>query len=276
MAMARLVKLVSLILLAFGGCVNPATPTSGPAPAGPVATGQVPSQFIYLVRIKITSIQVPVGTASGSEEIWSYLDEERTRAVHSATLGRNGLRVGIAGAATEPDLKRILVKMTGREIGELTVHALPGEPFPIEVRSNLPGQTIFTSYSDRTLSGADYPPGDNLLTLNVTLDENDPTRMIVTALPQIRTSQRETSIVKTEGKFGFIDQPRWFSFDPATFQFSLKDKEIVIIGPGAESRRPTSIGNHWLLSEKQGVVKETMLKMVMEVIKATPREAVPK
>jgi len=192
--------------------------------------------FLFALLVKVTSIEVPVGTASGSEEIWSYLDEERTKAFHSATLGRNGMRVGLADAASWPDLARILKKMTGRKLSEESYTAIPGQPFPIELRTNLPAQTIFTSYSDRTLSGSDYPPGDNLLTLNITLDENDSSRMIVTALPQIRSTQRSTDIVRQDSGFVFAEHPVTYSFSPAMFQFAMKDKDIIYIANSASDQ----------------------------------------
>jgi hypothetical protein len=164
--------------------------------------------------------------------------------------------------------------MTGQKLGEQIFLAIPGQPFPVELKGALPAQTIFTSYSDRTLTGADYPPGDNLLTLNITLDENDRTRMIVTAVPQIRGTQRETGIVSEDDKLMFVERPKIYSFNPATFQFALSNKDIVVIGPGAESGRPTSIGNHWLLRDKHGIQMETVLVLSMDVVKAPLHETV--
>ena len=99
--MLRNLNLLSLVLLAFAaGCPTGTDPKPPPTPTQPASrAADEPRQFLFIVRIKITSIQVPVGTASGSEEIWSYLDEERTRAIHTATLGRNGMRVGVAAAS---------------------------------------------------------------------------------------------------------------------------------------------------------------------------------
>jgi hypothetical protein len=238
---------------------------------GAAGAGEDPGQSMLALGIKVTSIEVPVGTASGSEEIWSYLDEERTKAFHSATLGRNGMRVGLADRASWPDLARILSKMTGRRLSEQGFTAVPGQPFQIELRSNLPSQTIFISYADRTLSGADYPPGDNLLTLSISMDENDASRMIVTAVPQIRTTQRTTDIVN----FTMVEHAITYSFHPATFQFAMKDKDVVVIGPGAESGRPTSIGYHFLLQERQGVLYETVLVLSMNIPKWLDRNTVP-
>jgi hypothetical protein len=267
-----------LPLLAFVTGCPPVDSGQGHSPLtmpGAGAAGGDSQQFLLVLQVKVTSIEVPVGTASGSEEIWSYLDEERTKAFHSATLGRNGMRVGLADSASWQDLARILTKMTGHKLSEEAYTAVPGQPFPIELRSNLPAQTIFTSYSDRTLSGSDYPPGDNLLTLNITLDENDSSRMIVTALPQIRSTQRSTDIVRQESGFVFSEHPIMYNFSPAMFQFAMKDKDIVVIGPGAESRRPTSIGYHFLLQEKQNMPCETVLVLCINLFKVPLRDPIP-
>jgi hypothetical protein len=267
--MDRLILFLLPLLAFVTGCppVDPGQSLPPLAMPGAGPGGNDSQQYLFALLVKVTSIEVPVGTASGSEEIWSYLDEERTKAFHSATLGRNGMRVGLADAASWPDLARILMKMTGRKLSEESYTAIPGQPFPIELRSNLPAQTIFTSYSDRTLSGSDYPPGDNLLTLNITLDENDSSRMIITALPQIRSTQRSTDIVRQDSGFTFAEHPVTYSFIPAMFQFAMKDKDIVVIGPGAESRRPTSIGYHFLLQDKQNVPCETVLVLAINLVK---------
>ena len=271
--MNRLILLSPLLMGFLTGCPPPPASLTHPDQAMPGAGGgnDDSTQFACVLQVKVSSIEVPVGTASGSEEIWSYLDEERTKAFHSATLGRNGMRVGLADVSVWPDLARILTKMTGKKLAEQSFSALPSQPFPIELRSNLPSQTIFTSYADRTLSGADYPPGDNLLTLSITLDENDSSRMIVTALPQIRSTQRNTDIVHEGSGLVFVDQPATYSFHPATFQFTMKDKDIVVIGPGAESRRPTSIGYHFLLQEKRSMLCETVLVLSINIIKVPLR-----
>ena len=276
-----IVQLPILLLMAAVGCSLPAQPSSrgaGPgrmpmAPTTAAADGASP-EFALVLKIRLTSIEVPVGTASGSEEIWSYLDEERTRAVHSASLGRNGLRVGLTNESSWPDLARILRKMTGQKISEQFFMALPSRPFQIELKTGLGVQTIFSSYADRTLSGADYPGGDDLLALNCSLDGNDNSKLIVTALPQIRSTQRVTDIVPESGILSFVDHAVTYNLDAATFQLSMSNKDILVIGPGAESRRPTSIGYHFLLHQRQNMPFETVLVLAIEVIKA-PLKSTP-
>ena len=258
-------------LVALTGCpvTNPDPHPICTMPGGGAAENASERQVVIL-QIKLTSIEVPVGTASESEEIWNYLDEERAQAGHAATLGRNGMRVGLAKGSTWKDLARILQKMTGQTLAEQNFAALPGQPFQVELKTFLDPQTIFTSYADRTLSGADYPSGDNLLVLSVTLDETNTSRMIVTAMPQIRSTHRVQDIVTDNtGRLTFVDHPVLYSFRPATFQTSMSDDEILVIGPGAESRRPTSIGYHFLLHEKQQLQFETVLVVSIRAVKAS-------
>ncbi len=134
----RLLVLSLTMLGLLGGC------PAAPPPVSPEHATSMPGRnsrsidqsgaFAFMVRVKITSIEVPVGTASGSEEIWSYLDEERTRAVHTATLGRNGIRVGVAPLASWPDLVKILTNMTGQKLSEQAMFAIPGQPFSVELK----------------------------------------------------------------------------------------------------------------------------------------------
>ncbi len=221
--------------------------------------------YTFMVQMRMATIEVPVGQASGSEAIWSYLDEERTRAVRSASFGRNGMRIGVAGLDTWPDLMRILQKLTGRQVKEEMAYVTPGRSFHVELKGNQGPQTIFTSYNDRTLSGCDYPGGDNLLVINCSLDPESNSRIVLTGVPQIRSTQRKVAIA-SGGVIGAA--PDAYNFEQVTFQLTLASRDLILIGPGAESRRPTSIGYHFLLKDRDDVQFETVLVLIPEVIKA--------
>lgn len=224
-----------------------------------------------VVRMRLTTIEVPIGTASGSEEIWSYLDEERVRANRSAALGRNGLRIGVTSLQNWPELTRILQKMTGQKLETQDLLVLPGKPFQVQVKQAQPEQTIHTCYADRTISMADYPAGDYVLALKYTLNEEDSTRFTMTGVPQILSSSRTTSVVN-EGLPMIVSKPTTFTFLPMTFQLNLQPNELVVIGPGAESRRPSSIGHQFLVDSRQDMQFETILILMPEVVKATMKE----
>jgi hypothetical protein len=228
-----------------------------------------PKRYQIVVTVKLTTIEVPVGTASGSEDVWSYLDEEPVKPVRSADLGRNGFRVGLGREGSWPDLVRVLKRMTGRSPKQSLVATMPGAPLPIVLKEKQEAQTIFAFHSDRTLSGRDYPPGDYLLAVVCTLDEDDLSKVLITAMPQVRSARsRKTFTMKKAGP-GIVVKSDVYDFAPLAFQLLIPPKGFVVIGPGANSRNPISAGHHFLVRKKEGMEFETLLVLTPEVF-ATP------
>ncbi|MHC4982509.1 MAG: hypothetical protein ACYTF6_05000 [Planctomycetota bacterium] len=225
-------------------------------------------RYVLLVYVKTLSVSMPVGTVSGSEELWSYLDEEQVNALRSASLGRNGLRVGVAGASAWKDLQELLEKMTGQPLKSVTMVSQPGEPLSIVLKQRQPIQTVFVYSDDRTLSGADYPPADNIFTLECTLNPDDPSKIMITGVPQIRTTAQRPRFVSGPGLPSMVARPDYYSFQSATFQVMLPSKDILVVGPGSQSRRSSSIGSRFLVSQNNGVEHETVLIFMPEVFAA--------
>jgi hypothetical protein len=227
-----------------------------------------PRRVKLVVTIRLTTVEVPVGTASGSEDVWSYLDEEPIRAVRSASLGRNGLRVGLGRSGNWPDLVRVLKRMTGRSPKQQLVASVPGDPLPIVLKERQQTQTIFTFHDDRTLSGRDFPPGDYVLAVVCTLDEDDASRILMTAMPQIRSTRRQASFAIGKAGPAMIMRPQVFNFPSLTFQLGIPAKGFLVIGPGANARNPTSVGHHYLVKKREGMEFETLLVLHPEVLAA--------
>jgi len=229
---------------------------------------------VLLIRIKAVQIELPVGTASSSEEIWSYLDEEPLGAARGAALGRNGLRVGIGRQDSWPDLARVLKRMTGRGFRHITKLTKPGKPATFEMSRRKQDSTIFTSHADRSLSGADYPAGRYLLSVLCTLDEDEPSTILITAAPQIESARRKPKLSALKGGFVLAAKPTIYNFPELTFQVSVPAKDFLVVGPGAQSRRPSSIGRHFLVRQSGGAQFETAIVLVPEVF-AAPRRKKP-
>ena len=249
----------------YGAGTGAAKPIAPFRPAGAAGKKGDGAYLLYL-QLRLISIKVPVGKASGSEDLWSYLDEEGLGATSSTCLGRNGLRVGVGRRQSWPDLAAILKRLTGRAIRTTTMSALPGENVHVVLKEFRPSQTIFFFHPDRTLSGADHPPGDNVLTLTCTVGGDDPSRILMTAVPQVRSSKRRTKIVKSPAGVMMVDKPTWSSFRPLMFQVSVPSKDFLVVGPSAESRRASSVGHHFLVEKKEGMEVETLLVIIPEVL----------
>ena len=229
---------------------------------------------MLLVHFKAVQIELPVGTASGSEEIWSYLDEEPLGAARGAALGRNGLRVGLGRQDSWPDLSKILRRMTGRGFKRSVKLTKPGTPVAFEMSRRKHDSTIFTSHADRSLSGADYPAGRYLLSVLCTLDEDEPSTILITATPQIQSARRKPKLAVLKGGVVLAAKPTIYNFPELTFQVSVPVKDFLVVGPGAQSRRPSSIGNHFFVRQSGGAQFETVIVLVPEVF-AAPRRKKP-
>jgi hypothetical protein len=247
---------------------NPHAPSGNPGAPGSDANGPAgPPRYIPITSLRMVTIEVPVGLASGSEEIWSYVDEEPVAIGRSAILGRNGFRIGLGRASNWDDVVKIMRRLTGRAVQESHINGIPGSPQQIILKERQPIQTIFLSNADRTLSGADYPPGDNLVSLMCTLNEDDPNSLILTGLPQVRSTYRKPEIIKEETGLVIVDRPTMFPFTGLTFQITVPKDNFILVGPGAESRRPSSLGHCFLVHQKDGVEFETLIVITPRIIR---------
>ncbi len=228
----------------------------------PAAAVRIP----YFIRVRMITVQVPAGLASKSEELWSYLDEEPV-SMKSTVLGINGIRVGMGRAQGWPDIERILKQMTGLVYQDRAIQSFGGQAKQVELKTAQPEQTICIFREDMTLFGADYPKGDNILAISCTIDEDNNNRVILTAVPQLRTTKNFTTYVHEYGNIKAVSQPKIYPFRELTFQMVLPSDDFIIIGPGIESRRLTSLGHHFLTENIEGLEHETILVLRPEVVR---------
>ena len=278
-------KRFAVLLMAAGLALWTGCPPDAKPPGNNVtsSTGSVPElvevkpgtkvdllTHMLAVRVKVVLIELPAGTVSASEEIWSYLDEEPVGADRGAALGRNGLRVGMGRQGNWPDLAKVLKQMTGRSFRQGVKLTAPGVSTAFKLNERDHSSTIFTSHADRSLSGADYPPGRDMLSILCTIDEDEPSTILVTALPQIESARRKPSVSAANGNVAIEVKPTFYNFPELMFQLSVPAGSFLLIGPGAQARRPTSIGHHFLVRKRDRAEFETVVVLTPEVL-AVPR-----
>jgi hypothetical protein len=228
------------------------------------------ADYYLVVQIRLGVVELPAGTISNSEEIWSYLDEEAIAANRWAGLDRNGLRAGVGRPDVWPDLERILKQMAGREVDYRTLATIPGQPATIVLKDQQGEQQIFTFYTDRTLSGSIYPPGDNILTLSCSLNPDDPTLIHVAVVPQIRGTAARVGVLGNPTGPALAPVKDIYSFEPLAFRAPVPAKGLLVVGPGQRCQDPYSLGHQFLTLQREGVRYETVLVMIPEVF-AAPR-----
>jgi len=262
-----------LCLVSLAGCLAGCPAQFGGAPSHPaVTTNPVPAagaeaaQEVLLVEVLILGIEVPAGAASGSEDIWSYVEEERVLAAAPA-LGRNGFRVGLARREHVTSLERIFRQLAGRRAKESTLTVLPNNPIPIVLKPSQPAQTFFVYRADRTLHGEDYPPADNLLTILCALNEEEPNQLVVFGQPQLRATNETVPVFEENRGYLWMTRPKVYDLPDLTFRLSVPSGDILVVGPGAAARRPASAARHFLLKEKDGMEFETVLLLIPRVVR---------
>lgn len=269
---------VVFAVLVFSGCDGPAEPLH--PPGGPPVVGGVPLQpfrntgkkdprdFLLMVRLSLITVQVPVGSVSDSEQLFSYLDEEPVGARVGSALACNGIRVGVGRKGAWGEVAAILQRLTGRPLIRATLLSSPGTPMPIIFKPDQQAQTIFTYRRDGSLFGRDYPPGDNVLMTTATINYDDPSAVHIAATMIIRSVHRRRRYIKRSGRYAFISEPIYYRLDDLGFRFKIPHGDFLLIGPGLEARRRSSPGRHFLIHERKGLEFETVVIIAPEVFAA--------
>lgn len=276
--MKNTLAIASLLLLGTAGCTTPSDEPIRPNPP-PIVQGnpltpltkplppEEADKYILLVRLQIITLQVPIGSVSDSEELWSYLNEESVSSGDSS-LPYNGVRVAVGTAASWQDVARVLRRITTQPLPRSNLLIRPGEPVPVVVKQMQDRQTIFTYRPDRTLSGQDYPPGDDVLMTATAVDLESPTSVHMQGGLLVRSAQRQPKFTDTEGGIRMVDQPEYFPLPGMTFRVKTPPGGFLLIGPGRQVRQPSSAGRQFMVRTRQGLDYETIIVLVPEVFVA--------
>jgi hypothetical protein len=271
-------ELVLVMVFLFGGCLLSGC-QSDPVDVDLSKSGSLTSgskggdsgivrrpRYIYGVKIVISTLRAPVGQFSKNEGLWSYLDEEQT-ALKSKVLGLNGFRVGVGRKDNMKDVKRILKGMMARKYSESALQMFNEKPGTIVLGKNRPAQTIFLYSENKTLTGNDYPSGDSLIKISSVTDPDYSDKSLLTITPEIRSTNTKLQIVREHGAPRIEENPVLFLFKSMRFQLKMTDGEFLVIGPGIESHRPTSLGHHFLTNTENGIEYERILVLQPQVVR---------
>ncbi|HET6429204.1 MAG TPA: hypothetical protein VFJ30_12380 [Phycisphaerae bacterium] len=264
----------------LAGCARPIElrpeippPTQAGVPLTPLARN-VPNEaasHILAVRLRLITLQLPLGASSGSEEIWSYLNEEGVAAGAASPLAYNGVRAGMGRENAWPDVARVLTRLAGRTLQRSQLVTVPGSTVPIVLQQFAEEQTIFIFRADRTLFGRDYPPGDNVLMTATGIDLDNPSSVRLSCTPLVRTTRRRNRYVQTPTGYQLREEPDYLPIPELQLGFTVPAGGFVLIGPGQEAQRETSPGSRFLLRRQRGVPFETILVIAPEVFTAPVR-----
>ncbi|GAH89479.1 unnamed protein product, partial [marine sediment metagenome] len=176
-------------------------------------------------------------------------------------------RVGVGRKENLQDVERILKGMMARKYSESVLQMFNEKPGTIVLVRNTSAQTIFLYSENQTLTGNDYPPGDNLIKISAVADPDHRDKSLLTITPEIRSTKTKPQIIRKRGTPRIQENPVLFLFRSMRFQLKMTDGEFMVIGPGIESHRPTSIGHHFLTNTKNNIEYEQFLVLHPQVVR---------
>jgi len=227
-----------------------------------------PDRCLLAIRLSLFHVKVPIGMVSHSENLWRHLDEEIVAPETLSTLHRNGFRIGRAKVEDWPAVAKMLREMAGQTLIQTDHPTWPGQSVTVVLKENQDVQRIFTFTDKGRLGGLDYPPGDNILMLTCQLNMDEPSEVIVQAVPLVRSIRRINRWEKTDNGYKLSRQPVIMPVEPLEFTAKLPQGHYLVIGPGMAAMRTTSPGGRFLVSKKDGLRYETLLVVVPEVFAA--------
>jgi len=217
------------------------------------ATPDVP----YLVQVLAYKITLPAGAVSRNEEFWKHVQETAVDVPTYELLYKNGVRAGVAPSSEWPYLKGVLDQnpavtqqstYTGREAKDLDT----------ELKLRVTYQNLFYYDPSGELVGRTHERCDNLLRLSFLPAPRKPGTVRLTLCPVIRSLRQRIVAV------GDINTRQIEEFYPErlydlnlTVDVPLDD--VLVVGPSAEAKWPTSLGSNFLVNDAAAQQTETLL-----------------
>jgi hypothetical protein len=255
------------------GCSPPQAPPPPPAASEPARPPQAeeprPAHRLLFARVRVALIELPVGAANETSDLWHNLNEDTLSADRAIVLNRNGLRVGTTSAENDAALTKVFRDLTGRQPFYGVLSAMSGVPMTLTLKQDQPPWTVFTVDPDGQTRGADYPAGNYVLAVSCRFNEDDPSKVLLTVVPQIRSRVLKTPMDLLEPNAGILNDWKILSFEQASFTLTLPAGDIVVIAPSKEAHRPSSVGHGFLTGAKDGVPFETVLVLIPEAVSGT-------
>jgi hypothetical protein len=264
------ILLVPLVLLA--GC--PATTAPPPSPASSIippgefgpSSPAAPQTDVpaaphaesgpTVVALDVYQLTVPYGAVSRSDEFWKRVEENIDVGTYDLLL-KNGVRVGIGDNKDWPYFKSLLdnyhsTAMTGSSsLSEKGNLELP-------LKTKIDYEDLFWFDTQDILYGRTFEHCDNLLTITFEPHPHSLDHVIVNVCPLIRGLRKrlEFTVLNGERVVDFTDPEQLLDLH---VEADVPPGHFLILGPTADARWPTSLGQAFFVKPGTAERLETTL-----------------
>jgi hypothetical protein len=264
-------KSLTLIFLAIALCgcalLHP-KPTSQPTTAeftlihNPPTAGDprdAQPSWQALVHLDIYQFSIPIGQISKNEVFWKQVDETALGSDLSRRLYKNGLRCGIVPKSEWSFFRDMLVDKAHPVVHQM-IDGFRSDAVQLQLTRNVDDEDIFFLNASGDLEGHSYKNCMNLVNLSFEPIARRPGAVRVALCP---TVQEQTVGLEYTGLNTV--QPVYLKSDrlyDTAVRADITDDSFLIVSPGDQSRRSTSIGGSFFIKNDTAQQLEQVLLII--------------
>jgi len=210
-----------------------------------------PRVLRLVVHLDVLRVEVPMGSVSTSASIWSHLDEQAIGTQRAVTLRRNGFRVGVGRPEGWEPIKAILDGIPAPLIYHESV-VLGTGGLSLDITEIPEDQAIFFFRDDGTLTGESFPASRNALQVMYEIAPDDPGKVVLKLIPEIRQHERGTQWVRRDGRYVRVPVYHGRILSELAMTAALPAGWFLAVGPGGEVALGSIVGRALLTRQVEG------------------------
>lgn len=247
----------------------------GETQSGPITREAPPARSaveIVALHYDVLRAELPTEPVRHSAKIWNHVDELRVESGSASSLVRNGIRAGVGAAGSWDSIQAILSVAAART--ETSRHVLRGDaPLTLELGTLPAAATVFSYDHAGRLSGRTVPPGERLIHIDHLLH---PAAFGALELGMLLEIRHDRGAMEWRSVGGIIRQVPAYDrvrFPEVELKVSVGPGEFLVIAPDSRVGHRYLPGGGFLLTERDGMVYETVLCITPHLSRGPLREA---
>jgi hypothetical protein len=227
-----------------------------PAPGAPL---DAPAARQWIFQVDVYQIAVPLGTFSRNEEFWKRMDEQCVDASTYDVLFRNGIRVGQAPIAELAHFQKFMDEKVAMH--RMSIAGADVKNVELEMKKDLPGQTIFAFDLRNVATGRDYDRSTNVINLAFQPAPRKPGCLRLTLCPMVRAHRKhfEFSALHEEREIQYVAPEMFYDLN---LRCDIPRGRFFIVMPSPDALPSTSVGHAFLTRDGFTTAQEQVLLVI--------------
>jgi len=198
------------------------------------------------VHLDIYLLDLPPGSVSDNNEFWKRVDEEAMGIGNRDLLEKNGLRAGVAPRSEGAFFTRFFDQLPHHS-RRSTMDGLHAETIQLQMETTFDSQDLFVYHkAEQQPEGRSYENGTNNLMLAFGPTPRDPSAVRITLCPTVHSQRRrmQFNLLNQEHETTANENDRIYDLNLTA---DVPQDSFLVITPGADSARRTSVGGCFLI-----------------------------